>query len=142
MSKFKKNVYFTPAFDKRHVDPNKNYGIHCVDIRFVLKGENGAVQFSLFSGWFLPETEEEYKAKGIDIKNSYPMATDLGYHSYVPMYESQPQIIDKCEHLDGKPCYYDGSSLNAIPILERLLREGDKAVWEKLEEYYITLFKE
>lgn len=38
-------VEFTPAFDKRSSDPSKDYGIHGVDMRMVLKGENAATQF-------------------------------------------------------------------------------------------------
>jgi len=37
--KLERIVDFSPAFDKRHKDPKKNYGIGAVLIRFVLKGE-------------------------------------------------------------------------------------------------------
>ena len=36
-------IKFHQAYDKRHPNPSKNYGIHGVDLVFVLKGELGAV---------------------------------------------------------------------------------------------------
>jgi hypothetical protein len=53
LSKFERIVQFLPAFDKRHPDPSKNYGIHGVELRMVLKGPKGAVQFVLFTNWQL-----------------------------------------------------------------------------------------
>ena len=156
--KYEKWIEFSPAFDKRHKDPKKNYGIHCVTVKFILRGKKGAVQFELFSGWFLPEIAIENKNMGVNLWESYPMATDLGFHSYVPRYKEQSMITEKCPILHDKPCYYDGfelfsgwflpeiaienkSGLNARPIMERLLREGHEAVWEELEEYYRHIFK-
>ena len=143
--KFEKIVEFGPAYDKRHPDPAEDQGIGCVMIRFVLKGSKGAVQFLMGSGWFLPETVEEYKAKGgtfEKLTDQDPVGWDLGYHSPKPMYEEQPIVTNSCPYLDGKECYYDGSGLNAKPIMERLLREGSDAVWEELAEYYHKTFGE
>lgn len=97
-----------------------------------------------------------------------PMAADLGYHSRVPMYEGQPAMgaiktdikmddtkegIEKfnitttetmkytpCEYLDGEPCYYDGSSLNAVDVMKILIEQGSEAVWKYLEECYHEQF--
>ena len=142
--KFKKIIAFEPAYDKR----KEKCGIHGVDIRFVLKGKDGAVQFLLFTNWQLPHvTEEEvnrlehHNASSIKLFFT-PMPADLGYHSPKPMYEDHRQAVDKCEYLDGKPCYYDGSSLNAEPIYRKLLKYGAKGVWEALEKYYNDTFKE
>lgn len=148
-----KIVKFYPAFDKRNPDPNKNYGIHGVDLKMVLKGDKGAVQFVLFTNWQLPHVIQEFDkkvlqdaAKGklddISIRCWYhPMPADLGYHSYTPLYEGQDICTESCEYLDGKPCYYDGSGLNAERIYEVLLREGSDGVWGKLEDFYKELFE-
>lgn len=40
-------VEFTPAFDKRSSDPSKDYGIHGVDMRMVLKGVTAAAICSI-----------------------------------------------------------------------------------------------
>jgi len=143
MEKFTKTVYFTPAFDKRHKDPKKNYGIHNVEVKFLLKGGKGAVQFLLFTGWYLPETNKEYKSeRNIILQENTPIAVDLGYHSLKPLFKGQSQATDKCPYLDNKPCYYDGSALNSEPILDLLIRKGDEAVWKELEKYYKELFED
>lgn len=67
---------FDPAFDKRDPDPKKNYGIHGVELRMVLKGPEGAVQFIVFTGWMLPKVQRELIADrlikashGVDFRN-------------------------------------------------------------------------
>lgn len=69
-----------------------------------------------------------------------PMPAYLGYHSPKPMYEGQSAITHECEFLEGKPCYYDGSALNAGPVYERLVSEGSEGVWKALEAYYEETF--
>jgi hypothetical protein len=78
----------------------------------------------------------ESRLDQIHLEVSYhPFASDIGYHSPVPMYEGQDPMSEKCTLLDGT-CYYDGSTLNAGPILELLIAEGTEALWAKLEEEY------
>lgn len=146
MSEKQRIVEFNPAFDRRDPDPSKNYGIHGVTIRFLLKGDNGVVQFVLHTNWHLPHVTKETLAKCKRDPSLFdvllmPMPSDLGYHSPVPMYDGQTMMIESCPVLDGKPCYYDGSSLNAEPIYEVLLREGHNGVWQELEKYYNRIFK-
>ena len=59
-----KIVKFYPAFDRRK-DPKGNYGIHGVDMRMILKGDKGAVQFVLYTNWHLPHVQEELNLKAI-----------------------------------------------------------------------------
>lgn len=138
---FEKEIKFRPAFDRRNSDPNKNYGIHGVEMTFYLKGELGTIQFVVYTNWQLPHVQKESLSK---CDGSYchlkPMATDIGYHSPVPQYEGQTLQSKSCSALDGKPCYYDGSSLNAEPIFEKLLSGGDDAVWAEMEEWYNNTF--
>lgn len=134
-------VKFFPAWDKRNPDPKKNYGIHGVELLMLLKGKEGAVQFRLSTNWHLPSVQKELDAKWESNPqwrhiSCHPLPTDLGYHSYIPRYEGQTPISKECEWLEGKTCYYDGSSLNAEDIYKKLLIDGDGAVWEGLEEYY------
>jgi hypothetical protein len=87
-----------PAFDKRHADPDKNYGIHGAEMLFVLKGELGAVQFVLYTNWMLPHIYEEWKKEYGDrwpCVFSKPIPADVGYHSPKPMYEGQEPIGSK-----------------------------------------------
>ena len=100
-------------------------------LRMVLKGSKGAVQFVLLLGWNI---------KGREVDHLFPMPADLGYHSPVPMYDGHDPIQEECQYLDGKPCYYDGSGLNAERIFEVLKQKGSEAVWKELEEYYKSIF--
>lgn len=132
-----RSVRFGAAYDKRDPVPAKNYGIHGVDIRFVLQGEKGAVQFLMYTDWFLPETEASPALSRLT-----PMAADLGYHSIAkPDYMAVADDRD-CDLLPSGRCYYDGSGLMAEPVLERLLREGDEGVWAALTDYYLSHFEE
>jgi len=144
-TKLERIVKFYPAFDKRDPDPAKNYGIHGVELLMAVKGPKGVVQFKLYTNWQLPHIQEEMLNKPVRDRTTamwrfLPMPTDLGYHSYVPHYEDQSCITDACELLDGKPCYYDGSGLNAEPVFKLLVEKGDEAVWRKLERYYEVTF--
>lgn len=127
----RREITFSPAFDKRDPDPCKNYGIHGCDLRMHLIGERGAVQFVLYTDWHLPHVDRELRAKGSKLS---PTPADLGYHSFIPLYEGQCEQA-KCNVL-GCKCFYDGSGLNAEPIYEILLREGSEGVWTALESYY------
>lgn len=133
----KRLIEWEPAYDRRHTDPAKNYGIGSMSIRFVLIGEHGAVQFLLFTGWHLEHVRKEH------CDSPYfgePMAADLGYHSYEPQYEGQSAITDSCPYLNGAPCYYDGSGLAAERVFETFLSGGEEALWKELEEYYHDTF--
>lgn len=132
-------VTMSPAFDKRDPNPSKDYGVHGVDIRMVLKGELGAMQFLLYTNWHLPHVADEFKAKGY---HSEVLPADVGYHSPKPMYDGQETVGDECEYLDGKPCYYDGSGLYAETAYKVLLEGGSDALWKFLEAEYIERFGE
>lgn len=137
---FERRVDFHAAFDKRDPNPNKNYGIHGVDMRMYLIGEHGAVQFVLYTNWHLPHVRAELDARPSSERwMDHPMPADLGYHSKVPMCDGD-QPHPNCELLGGCDCYYDGSGLNAERIYDVLLREGSDGVWRELEAYYADVF--
>jgi len=150
-----RSISFRAAFDKSDPDPKKNYGVHGVEIRFLLKGSKGAVHFLLYTNWMLPHVQEDHDTHTIHnilsgddfyLRKPFflykPMPADLGYHSPVPIHEWQEKPSQEhCEFLDG-PCYYDGSTSAAERVFERLLREGDGGVWAELEDYYKDMFSE
>lgn len=121
-------IDFQAAFDKRSSEPQENYGIHGVEMKWYVRGAEGVVQWQVYTNWHW--LNMPYK----------PVAVDLGYHSYVPRYEGQSSLTKFCALLNGKPCYYDGSGLNAEPVLDLLIREGSDAVWKQLEKYYRSVF--
>lgn len=142
MSVLKREVFFTPAFDKRNDNPKLDYGIHGVEIKWVLTGTLGAIQFLLYTGWHLPSVVEENDTKPCLVKPygkmclSKPQPADIGYHSYVPRFEGQTVTQNECQYLGGKPCYSDGSSLQAEDVFKILVENGDEALWKELERQY------
>jgi len=144
--KFERIVNFSQPFDKRSNDPNKNYGIGSLRIRFILKGKKGAVQILLGANMYLSATINEYNKKGINLFTNYkgddkPVydCWDVGYHSKKPMYEGQEKM--DCD-IFKNGCYYDGSSLRGRDdkVAEMFLEKGEDAIWEYLEKYYYGIF--
>ena len=134
---FERKTIWRPAFDKRHPDPKKNYGIHGVEVKWLLTGDKGAVQFVLYTGW----NTKGVRAERHDEPAHAPMPTDIGYHSPVPMYEGQTVIQEECPYLNDRPCYYDGSGLNAERYFDILTDKGEDALWKALEAYYRARFE-
>jgi hypothetical protein len=138
-----RRVDIAPAFDKRHADPTKNYGIHGCDLRMYLIGPRGTVQFVVYTNWMLPHVRAEQHARtkagdvsDVALRRTYdPTGADVGFHSPAPMWEGQRETASKCEFVGG-PCYYDGSSLAAEEMLTVLIAEGSDAVWALMEERY------
>ena len=134
-------IKFRPAFDKRHDDPKKNYGIGAVMMHFGLMGDEGAVSFTLSTGWYLKPNREEIKEKhGFPPE---PMGFSVGYHSPKPIRDFQKidePSQESCEYLDGKPCWFDDSALYAVEVMEILIRDGEEAMWAELEKYYNSTF--
>lgn len=142
-------IKFKCKFNSERCYPGSggSHGVHGLEIRFYVHGEKGAVQFVLSTGW-KPQYIEPDKIRHLSLSNCFdncngmfPMATDLGYHSYKPHYEGQTPIENKCEVLGGKTCYYDGSSLNCNDAFYTLLNGGEDKLWEFLEQYYKCVFE-
>jgi hypothetical protein len=111
-----------------------------LEILWLLHGKDGAVQFRLMTGWE-PEPAD-WSSPGSRRKTTlalFPLPADLGYHSYTPRYEGQTPLTG-CPILDGKPCFYDGSGLNAEQAFTVLCNGGDEELWVFLEQYYATVF--
>jgi hypothetical protein len=135
---YRRLTQWTPGYDKRPKNPDEpNYGIHGANLRFVLIGEKGAIQFLVYTNWMPRSARQRERAGPYCLVE--PMPADLGYHSLEPRYEGQSPMSD-CEYLDGKPCFYDGSGLNAQDPFDILCEEGEEALWTFLERYYEATF--
>lgn len=150
-------VHFTPGFDKRNIDPRKDYGISGGKFLFVVKGPLGAVHFS-FGVNFYPESAEAHligcytsglmsqfgpERDGVrGIAQSFrPTGFDVGYHALTPQYEDQSPR-ENCEWLDGKPCYTDGSALRADEWMKQFIEGGTEWLWPALEAEYSARLSE
>jgi hypothetical protein len=112
-------------------------------IQFVSKGPDGAVSFTLFTGW-LPQYAKKDSIGYIGIRDwagyAQPIPAGLDYHSKVARYEGQGRATDSCEYCDGAPCYSDGSGLNSNDAMYSLVNGGDAALWAFMDEYYESVF--
>lgn len=130
----KREVRFFPAF-------HKNYGVHGVEIHFILSGEQGAMIFRIYTSWMLPQTYEYWEALGIPPRIKDRECNDAGvlFHSPKPMYEGHECSRDNCTYL-GKPCYQDIGYLMSREPRDLLIAEGDEAMWAWMERTYRERF--
>jgi len=95
---------FSEAYDKRDPDPNKNYGIHGIDMRMVLVGDKGAVSFVLYTNRHLRSVQQELVDKYIPedflrrdaiLNYSGPFTPDkeiseiIAYHNMIESFRGQ-----------------------------------------------------
>jgi hypothetical protein len=147
---FTRRLDINAAWDKRDPDPSKNCGVHGVEFRWYLIGQDGAVQFVLYTNWQLPDVAEgmvcEPKGTRGGIFSDFawcpnkPLPADLGYHSPVPMYKGQQRRT--CEILPQGYCFYDGSVLAADRVFTVLREAGEEGLWATLEQYYVETFEQ
>jgi hypothetical protein len=61
-------------------------------------------------------------------------------HTNWRMRDGQEALTAQCQDLGGKPCFYDGSRLDAERIYKTLLEKGSEGVWEELAKYHGSTF--
>ena len=143
----KQEIIFISAYDKRHDDPKKNYGISSVRFVFVVSGKNQAVTLMFGTNWYLPSTIKEYREVGLPnvgkidlIASQEPIkAWSIDSHSTKPLYKGQDSY-GKCSYLGDKKCYCDGSSLRAEQYTQILLEKGSEGIFEELKKEYKSYF--
>jgi len=141
--KFEKITNVRLPFDRRHTNDFKNYGIHGLDIWFILKGPKGATQYACTFDIYLPHVEKYDRPKWKAMEREKIRGFDVGYHSLTPQYEGQTQT--DCTSLDGGKCYYDGSSLRANSWTETIFstigKPPEEVLWKMLEDEYMSRFE-
>jgi hypothetical protein len=139
-----RSMTISPAWDKTHPDPAKNYGVNPCQLRMSVKGAYGVVQFVMSTAWNLEHVQNAHDNHKPDAHfthlGCHPTGYDVGYHALSPQYEDQESLTAECEYLDGRPCYYDGSSLRAEDWKWMLISKGSDHIWEMLEAEYRARF--
>lgn len=141
-------VEFYPGYDCIHFDcifSSENcypfsagsHGKHGLEIKFIVKGEQGAVQFILYTGWLPQIITKKYS---VNWSEGIPIPADLGYHAKTPQYEGQTLTSQSCTLCDGQPCFYDGSGINAQDAMYTLVNGGGTKLWDFLESFYSHVF--
>lgn len=134
-----RRVDFYPAYDKRHAEPKKNYGVHGVTMTFSLVGPEGAVALVIYTNWQLSHVQKEHDQK-LELHGLMcnAMPADLGYHVRNPAPSDREYVSDfgKCQVIDGDPCRYDGSGLQAEDVFKALVEKGEEGLWNELTRRY------
>ena len=118
------------------------HGLHGLTLWFYVKGDKGVVQASIYTGWIPTQVErDDLGTRIFDLSGGTPMPMDLGYHAREPQWEGQEVCRDSCWLLDGEPCYYDGSGLNAYDAGYTLVNGGSEELWKFLDGYYRHVFE-
>lgn len=123
-------------------DSGRTHGAHGLNITFIVKGIHGAVCFVIYTGWFPKFAKpSDINYRYVHNWNNVPtLPATLCYHSKKPLYDDQQITEYNCELCDGEPCYYDSSSLNSNDAMYSLVNAGDEALWNFLDEYYLSVF--
>ena len=127
VGEFTRKVIFRPGYDKR----NAGYGLHNLEIVFVLIGPLGAVDFCVHKTWFYTKTAREHLLK-------------WGIHPFDSPYDKSPWLAS-INYFVGRdnPCYFDGMNSGAPEVLmEEFVAKGESVVWEELERWYRIWFVE
>jgi hypothetical protein len=141
---FEYRIDFMPGYDHwRKPEYGCDHGRHGMEMVWLVIGPLGAVQWKVVAlDWMPGAVDEMGIARGAhsgDLGAIY--SADLGYHSPKPLSEYQAEWgRDDCDLLPGGVCFYDGSGLNAGPILAEFLAHGPHAVWAALTAYYREVF--
>lgn len=141
-----RRIEFQVGYDHRRF--TCGHGCHGMSLRFIFLGPAGATQWMANMPNWMPgntdiigniqgELPISFVPTSNQIGDGYPV--DLGYHSPRPLYEGH-EGRDRCIYLPEGTCYYDGSGLNAQPVLEAFLEHGPMAVWATLARYYNEVF--
>lgn len=134
----KREILFTPAYDKRDTDPAKNYGIHGLHITFnLINNYNEGITFSISTNWHLPHVQEEIDNRlpypGFPYLSHKPQPFGLDGHWKTPRYEGQ-EAIKNCKITKGD-CYCYGTSLTE-DLFNLLVSEGEEAMWQLMEDRF------
>lgn len=139
-----RRIDFHSAFDKRNADPSKDYGIHGIEIRFLLIGPKGAVHFLIMTNWQMSHIRKDMERREYQLGEKIhtclvrPLPADLGTHTPVPTYDGQ-ETNDYCDVLPKGKCYYAGSAMAADGLFTVMTDKGIEAMWAELEAEYKAL---
>jgi hypothetical protein len=141
---FQREIRCEPGYDFREEDAHKpshqRRGCHGMNMRWLLHGQYGTIQFLIYTSWLPSWVKEGQWGPRVDDHGPAqfrPMAADLGHHWDRPTYDGEDSMT--CDIRSGGTCFYDGSGLNAEPLFAKLLTNGSEAVWAEMEAYYWRL---
>lgn len=139
------SVQFRPGYNCRRMDM-QGHGVHGMEIAWLLKGPEIAVQLIFGTDW---TPGELWPGHGISPDgtrgwqmssgrwSSDPRGCGIGAHTARPQYDGH-ELEGACGLLGGE-CYYNEALSAADLIVPGFMADGEQAVWEALESRYKEL---
>ena len=106
------------------------------EIKFVNKGlgENMRILFILRKERGVAVLTTTLSFNGDEYSREFDALT-LDYHSKTER-PTLTSSTEKCEYLEGNPCWHDGSGLAANEAWDAMERSGESGLWSELEEFH------
>lgn len=145
-----------PAYEKRHDDPARDYGIGAVRMRFSHVTDHVAVSLTVNTGWYLPHVRERLRREhphrkygSIIIPSLGPTRFDEDWMPCCFEGEGMAMVIhtdrrtsdwqadqppDKCDVLPGGECWGDVGFMAAEELFEVLVAGGEDALFSALAD--------
>lgn len=152
-------IIFFPADDRTNNKPELNYGVNDVNIKFLVIGKRGIVEFDLHTNWYLPHVmERRLLYLKMDVRSGKkdfllmswisPGPFDVCYMSLIQMSEDDTFFDGGLDYVfDHQPCFYgykyekeENGLWTTYYVYDGFIREGDSFVWNYLEKYYQEVF--
>lgn len=125
-----RRVLFSPAWDRRNHDPEKNYGVSGVNIRMALIVGDWAAELVLMTPWMLPAVQAWHKSLEPRIGARVIPTCDACVHHRGGTGEF---TSDKCHLFPGVSCEnVPVSSFEGDRLYSLLVEAGEEAVWDAL----------
>lgn len=105
-----------------------SHGRGSAEVMFWLLGPAGGVEFTLHSGWYLPDTPPAMRRE--------QTAGPIWAHMHAPWYDDQDRHEGDCLLARQDHCYADGSYLAGDDAFEALVRRGTDGLWALLSDWY------
>lgn len=130
-----------PAHEQRHDDPSKDYGIGCAHMVFRLIGPKGAIEFDVFTGWYLAHVAERLRREPVGHYKGARHALEghagaTYFHQHTPMWDDQEP--EDCKLLGG-PCYCDVGYTIGDDLWEGLVTGGEPGLWKRMKALHDDL---
>lgn len=127
----RREIWWTPAYDKRDPNPSKNYGVHGMEITFVLRTPDfkQGLTFTLMTNWHLPHVTQEMRQRG---RLPEVLPASVALHTLAPA--DEPASISTCQVVGG-PCRGDGGCSFTLgdEFFKILVTDGIEALWSKMQ---------
>jgi len=154
---FERQMTYRSAYDG--TGEPENYGIHSAELVLILKGEHGAIEGGVITGWHMPHVLDRIAVKERAWLLKHPgtpllsglSGLHVGHHSprpprYWAGYDDddvhgEGPISTECP-LTGGDCYFDSSGLAGENFAVALAGEGWQAAWNMLASWYDHTFLE